>query len=174
MRANQIWVCIGFLNLWPTGDWTWLPICGFAYAHAVETHIGFMWATHVGLRWFCPCVSDTGFIWATRGFVLGFPMCVQHGLYVGYPYVGLRWFCPCVSNIGFMWATRGFVLGLIMCVQHRLYVSYPYGFASVCAFETHIGFMWATHIWVCIGFTHGHGPTWALWGLSIYGFALRL
>ena len=100
-------------------------------------------------------------------------MCVQHGLYVSYPYVSLHQFANCHPrglDVGYPY--NEFALVLPMCVRHRLYVGYSYvGLHWVCLCLSDMGFMWTpTLIWVCIRFARVC-PTRALFGLPVCGFA---
>ena len=94
------------------------------------------------------------------------PMCVKHGLYVGYPceFASVCQLRPTWALCGL--PIREFALVLLMCVRHRLYVGYSYvGLHWVCPCLSDMGFMWATIRFarVC--------PTRALCGLPICGFA---
>ena len=123
MWATCMWVCFGFAKVCPTWalyrllPYMSLPMCVrhrvMWATHNMWVYIGLpIWDPHglyvgylyVGLRWFCPCVSDMGFIRANHIWVwIGLPVCVRYRLYVGCSFVGLYWVCPCVSNVFFFW-----------------------------------------------------------------------
>ena len=191
-----MWVCIG-LPIWDPHELYGLPVCGFALVLPICVRycdIGFMWATYLSG---CIGFAHVCLTWG----LCGLPICelalslpiYEHGhTCAGVKIIsknGQGSFGPFMSHF---WEASQSLKGPKFCffvnkANNDITVASKYagpadppgiifkgplarGPAS-CLCVSNIGFMWATHMWVCFGFAHVC-PTWALCGLTIYGFAL--